>query len=488
MDTPAKCSSPLNILETVVANDFCCSCGVCDAVCPTNHLKMAENEHGMVAPEPATYCADRCTLCLDVCPFSNETGENEDSLGLELFGSDPQTFHNESMGWVRDTFVGHVTSLDDRIKAPSGGLTTALLRHLLRKGEIDAALVLEPIGERPWYRFQVAETEEQILTSRGSVYHVTSLDEVLDHVLKGPERRYAVVTLPCSAKGIRLAQKLMPKMRRRIKYVLGLACAGYRSMLFIDLLTALMGATSGDLNYRSKRWSRTSRDYRVELKHKKSLRSVRMLGLFGFLYTNEVGGLKSCQFCDDMFAELADATFMDAWLPEYQSDRAGTNLVISRRQELTSALNEMIANEECQGDYIAPEKVEQSQIGNLRKRREVLASYSEIAAENLGYVPEKRLAICAPAEGEVYQRAKRQMAFFEDAKKLLWRYRKCISPNQPKWKPHWLARGQARYHAWMFCGKIFNLAYRHGLLSRTFDGLKFFKKTKAAQMPEQMQP
>ena len=459
-------TSPLNILETVVDSGFCCSCGVCDAACPTNHLKMIEDDYGQIVPEGRTYCAEKCTLCLDVCPFSNESGDDEDSLGRELFGSDPSNTHNVSMGWVRDTFVGGVVNTTERMKAPSGGLTTALLRHLLRTKEIDAVIVLQPTTERPWFRFEIAETDEQILSSRGSGYHVTALDEVLDQVLKGPERSYAVVTLPCSAKGIRLAQKRMPKLRRRIKYVLGLACSGYRSLQFIDLLTALMGGTNGDLNYRSKRWSRNARDYRVELKSTKSIRSVRMLGLFGFLYVNEVGGLKSCQFCDDMYAELADATFMDAWLPEYNSDRLGTNLVVSRNEALSSALTELLGNGECEGGPISPAKVEQSQIVELRKRRDVLASYAEVATEQFGYVPEKRLAICSPLTEESHEQGRKELEFFEDARVLLMRYRKRLTGRR-----RWLAR----WHAWRLCWKVLKLATRHGLLSRTFQGAKFLR-------------
>ena len=64
---------------------------------------------------------------------------------------------------------------------------------------------------------------------------------------------------------------------------------------------------------------------------------MRMRGLFGYLWVNEVGGLRSCLFCDDVFAELADATFMDAWLPEYAADRCGTNLVICATKSLATS-------------------------------------------------------------------------------------------------------------------------------------------------------
>lgn len=32
---------------------------------------------------------------------------------------------------------------------------------------------------------------------------------------------------------------------------------------------------------------------------------------------------RACNYCDDVFAECADVTCMDAWLPEYSQDHRG---------------------------------------------------------------------------------------------------------------------------------------------------------------------
>jgi hypothetical protein len=42
--------------------------------------------------------------------------------------------------------------------------------------------------------------------------------------------------------------------------------------------------------------------------------------------------VNACNYCDDAFAELADAAFMDAWLPEYDSEPRGTSLVLARSE------------------------------------------------------------------------------------------------------------------------------------------------------------
>ncbi len=325
-------------------------------------------------------------------------------------------------------------------------------------------MVLQPITERPWYRFQIVETAEQVLASRGSVYHVTPLDEMSSQILAGPERSYAVVALPCVAKAIRLAQRRVPLLRRRIRYVLGLTCGGHRSLLFADLLTALMGQSEGVLRYRSKRNSRNALDFRTELETGRSVRSVKMLGLFGYLWINGVGGLQCCLFCDDVFAELADATFMDAWLPEYQPDRRGTSLVISRNEKLSDILTALFQTEQCEGGRIAPERIEESQIGLLNRRRNLMAARCRVANDTLGYAPEKRLTICSSDNGETQQaQANRELNLCHDLRDELLRYRSRISR-----KSGWVAR----WYAWRLCWKILLVTTRHGFLAKTIRGAK----------------
>jgi coenzyme F420 hydrogenase subunit beta len=448
----------MNILETVVQHGYCVGCGLCAAVCTRRQLYMQETQFGEYNPAATGRCADSCRLCLEVCPFSNDNGGDEDDIGKELFGSDAGCTHHASMGWVRDTFVGAVADEARHFEAPSGGLTTAVLCQLLKLKSIDAAIVLQPLDERPWYQFAIAQTEAEVLDSRGSVYHVASFDKVIADVLAGPERTYAIVALPCAAKAIRLAQKRLPVLRRRIRYILGLTCSGHRSLVFADLMTSLMGNSRGVLRYRSKRDARNGLDFRAELKTGESVRSLKMLGMFGFLWINEVGLLRSCLFCDDVFAELADATFMDAWLPEYRTDRRGTSLAITRSEDITRILADLFASGECEGGRIAPEQIEQSQIGVLKRRRGLMAARCRLAAETCEYVPKKRLAICPPCSYETDRLlARREAAFFQAVRNELPRFRRRMA-HKPTWHAKWLA--------WRLCWKILLISVRHiGLLA-----------------------
>ena len=46
----------------------------------------------------------------------------------------------------------------------------------------------------------------------------------------------------------------------------------------------------------------------------------------------------ACNYCDDVFAECADVTCMDAWLPEYSQDHRGMSLMLVRSPQVQEVI------------------------------------------------------------------------------------------------------------------------------------------------------
>jgi len=74
----------------------------------------------------------------------------------------------------------------------------------------------------------------------------------------------------------------------------------------------------------------------------------------------------ACDFCDDVFAECADAVFMDAWLPNYSSDWRGHSIMLIRNSDLSSLFS---SNDECYLQSIGINQVVRSQLGVLDDKR-----------------------------------------------------------------------------------------------------------------------
>ena len=87
-----------NVCTEVVKNNLCIGCGICAAICPGQNLRIEFNEFGeYVAREQDSSCPDTCSMCLDVCPFYDQS-ENEDTLGKKIFANTPEIKHTPETG------------------------------------------------------------------------------------------------------------------------------------------------------------------------------------------------------------------------------------------------------------------------------------------------------------------------------------------------------------------------------------------------------
>ena len=204
---------------------LCTACGGCAAVCPKAAVTMAENPAGfMVARVDEALCIN-CGLCRKVCPSVPENTKKIISKNL---------LHGVCAGG----FVGYAADDAVRLNGQSGGVVTALLNHLLRTGNVDAALVagFDESTHRP--KAVLAETEEEVLASAGSYY--TQLP-ILPALRDCKDKRVAAVTLGCQSASLKLMETAAPKLVPA--YRIGLICAGQNSGAMIDDICREAGCT-----------------------------------------------------------------------------------------------------------------------------------------------------------------------------------------------------------------------------------------------------
>ena len=80
-----------------------------------------------------------------------------------------------------------------------------------------------------------------------------------------------------------------------------------------------------------------------------------------------------CRYCDDIFADFADISTMDAWLPPYLHDVKGTSLVVVRSNAGEDLINQAVAHGVLKLSRIDDESVCRSQAGAIQNKREVLS-------------------------------------------------------------------------------------------------------------------
>lgn len=386
-----------DLFATVVANGCCIGCGVCAAFDPGISIKL--DESGRYVATRQSESAPVNSAAVRVCPFADGVA-NEDDLACEVFGqSGPLDPH---IGFHVASYAGWVVESDFRTKGSSGGLASWVLVELLERGLVDHIVHVTPetapATGQPLFQFAISSTPEEVRARSKSRYYPVEMSGVIQEMLQRPGR-YAVVGIPCFIKALRLACRESAMLKERLAFTVGIVCGHLKSTAFAEMFAWQCGISPGELkaiDFRTKLTDRPAFSYAVTVAGRRGGEDITITKPTSELYGSNWGhGLfkyKACDFCDDVVGETADISIGDAWLPEYISDSAGTNVVVVRSPVLNSLLAEATAAGRLHLDSISADKVVESQAGGFRHRRDGLA-YRLFLEDQAGcWRPTKRVA------------------------------------------------------------------------------------------------
>ena len=164
------------------------------------------------------------------------------------------------------------------------------------------------------------------------------------------------------------------------------------------------------LRYRDKKGSTAAIDYKLSVYKDKKLVAdpIKYLNsIYSNAWQNRIFVPWACDFCPDVFAEEADASFMDAWLPEYTQDPNGTSLVISRSPDIAEMLEEIREKKEAHIWPISPQKIIDSQRGVIRHKRYLMPQKLYDATSRRKLVPPRLKKFAQQGTGEQIKENKR---------------------------------------------------------------------------------
>ena len=328
-------------ISQIVKSGLCTGCGVCVALNPAG-IKMKWSDDGFLVPQMTGNYAPRGEE--KVCPFNphpDDSVRTEDELAKEFQGD--LTKSAPRIGRLVDTYVGY--SKDYRLTSSSGGLATYFSESLLRGGYVDAVVSVHPSDDQE-DRFEFAFTTdpEKVVRASETKYFPVTYAEVLQRI-RNYEGRVAITGVGCFIRSIRLLQHYDPIFREKIVFTIGIICGGLKSAFFSDYLADKAGSHTGYLSprFRVKDPNSSANDYSYQCidERTEDLKKIKMRSV-GDMWGSGYFKARACEVCDDVTTELADVSLGDAWLPEYQNDGKGQNVIVTRSKIADDLIREGI--------------------------------------------------------------------------------------------------------------------------------------------------
>jgi coenzyme F420 hydrogenase subunit beta len=330
--------APMQAAHSNPVSPFCTGCGACVSE-NRDCLEMHWTADGFLAPrqrEPQTIRLD-WAKAIRVCPFNprpDQEIEDEDALGRKFL---PDATHADPVaGRFERTYAGY--SHRFRKTSSSGGIATHVFNELLQRGLVQHVFTVTASDEAACKYSFVSRDDEISGTSRTRYYPVT-LDELFQKIesMPGP---VAVSGVACFIKAIRLKQHYHPALREKIPFLVGIICGGLKSRAYTDFLAQSAGIKGpySRPEYRIKDDASSASDYSFgALDDTGSAHQVKMRKV-GDVWGTGLFKSRACDFCTDVFTELADISVGDAWIAPYRKQGMGNSVVVTR----TSLADEII--------------------------------------------------------------------------------------------------------------------------------------------------
>lgn len=360
-------------INDVIKQGVCVGCGACAVV--DDSILMRRNKFGSMEASLKPGSLEALSIADQVCPFSDNS-LNEDNLAANFFRS-CASFDSRT-GYYNDIFYGRRSDDDALMHSSSGGLTSFVAIELLKKNFVDGIIHVgkDQSSQRDaLFHFVTSYSEDDANQHKKSQYYSLSFDEVIKSI-RGNGKRYVIVGVPCFIKSLKNVCLHDEVLGKQILFTLGLVCGHLKSSKFAELLSWQLNVTPEKIktvDFRKKNKDSTVNAYDFKVVNSESKEFYKTSSsLLGGNWGHAAFQLQACDYCDDIFAETADAVFGDAWLPQFSSYWQGTNIVLVRNKVITEILQSAKQASRITLENLSVDDLCKSQEGNFRHRKDGL--------------------------------------------------------------------------------------------------------------------
>lgn len=364
-----------------------------------NNVKMILNEFGLFEEEIIDSAINLKDEALYVSPNFNEN-VNESIVAKELYQGKDNIKFDERLGFYESLFVGHVSEGNYRENASSGGMGTWIFKELFDNNLIDYVIHVKKDKEpdsKTLFKYDISTNLEEIMDGAKTKYYPVEFSGVFEILMNNPGR-YAIVGIPSFIYAVRLLAKKNEIINERIRFTIGLICGHQKSSKFADSMAWQVGIEPGklmDIDFRYKLVDRPASAYGVKMTGVIDGKVETVIKPTSELFGQNWGWgmFKSIasDYTDDVFNETADIVLGDAWLPKYEKDSKGNNIIIIRNtiiQDIVSKANE---DGRLNLENVDVETIFQSQASHFRHTHDELAYRLAVKDKKNEWRPKKRV-------------------------------------------------------------------------------------------------
>ncbi len=362
-------------IAEVVANDLCIGCGLCEAV-TDGRVTMTMTEAGSLRPSPvAAITADEDRVLTAACPgvLAPVRVEGGGSVDVDpIWGG----YRSMVMAWAGEP--------DVRFQAATGGVLTALGRHLLAAGQVASVLHVGADPDVPTRsRWVMSRSPDEVLANTGSRYGPTAPLAGFVAALDRGEP-FALIAKPCDLGAVHAHADSDSRVDELCRFRLAMVCGGQSRLTKTLGVIDGFGLTETDVTLMRYRGHGNPGPTRVESRWG-AAHELTYLDL----WADESGwDLETrCKLCPDALGECADVAAADTWpggAPIGEDE--GFNAIVVR----TGVGGQLVSDAVAAGRLVLGEPVTAEQLNDfqphqVRKKVALSARYRGMA--DAGVVP-----------------------------------------------------------------------------------------------------
>lgn len=320
---------------------LCCSCGICESICPTGAITLEYDKNGFFKPIISSEKCTHCGICLKFCPGYNEFTKSNAS-GDYLYG------------FSKDSEV--------RRDSSSGGLCTELLTYLISEKIVDYVTYLTPLEKNEKPKIRLTDDIKNIRDNLGSKYLPVSMNHITKEIVSNPESAYAIVGLPCQIQALR---KYFESRNKKNIYLISLFCnhcPSYKATEYI--INNLNIGEWEKIYYRGAGWPGYIRFVTKTGDYMAQYRKAFATGFINFFRSFR------CSICDDPFGNSADISFADAYFLGEEKNGDGNTFCIIRNKKMLEIMESMQKKEIIELNKITDSSLIKNTFSNLFQRSE----------------------------------------------------------------------------------------------------------------------